>query len=89
MMDAERNECSYDSHAKRQMENVSNTWRDVWRQHKSSSFKLEWESMSPLLTIFFFFFFPVRYNGKILIMERIVYFYMIEKCLMVKGKFWN
>ncbi len=41
------------------------------------------ESMSPLLLFFFF----SRYYGKILIMERIVYFYMIEICLMGKGKF--
>lgn len=33
------------------------------------------------------FFFFSRYYGKILIMERIVYFYMIEICLMGKGKF--
>lgn len=37
------------------------------------------------LMIFFFSF--SRYYGKILIMERIVYFYMIEICLMGKGNF--
>lgn len=36
---------------------------------------------------YYYFFFFCRYYGKILIMERIVYFYKIEICLMVKGKF--
>lgn len=56
----------------------------MYEDRTSSSCKLERErereSMSPLLIVFLFLsLFPVRYNGKILIMERIVYFYMIER----------
>lgn len=43
-----------------------------------------WSERACHLSYCFFF---SRYYGKILIMERIVYFYTIEICLMGKGKF--